>query len=160
MVLNAQAGIAGANGSKSVPVESLFKLPEVNRRSQNVLEAGELIETIDIPLPSEGSKGIYLKIMERATWSFAMVSVAVQIEWDGEQARQARIALGGVAGMPWRVPAAEKLLIGQKMNEDLAIQVSEAAVSEARPLEYNQYKIPMVKNLLKRAILKLKPPAK
>jgi xanthine dehydrogenase YagS FAD-binding subunit len=157
IALNATANIVGANVTKPVLVESLFKLPEVNRRSENVLEAGELIETIDIPFGNGNSKGVYLKIMERATWSFAMVSAAVQIHWDGDTANEARIVLGGVAGIPWRVQAAEKLLAGQKIDEDLAAKASEAAVSEARPLEYNQYKIPMVKNLLKRAILELNP---
>ena len=160
VALDAQAKIAGANGSKTVPVESLFKLPETNRRRQNIIETGELIETIDIPSRREDSNGIYLKIMERATWSFALVSVAVQIEWNGEQVQQVRMVLGGVAGIPWRVKEAEKLLTGHKIYEGLAAQVSETAVSEAIPLEYNQYKIPMVKNLLKRAILELKPPGK
>ena len=157
IALGAQANVASAQGTKTVPVESLFKLPEVNRRSQNVLEAGELIETIDIPQPSKSANGVYLKIMERATWSFAMVSVAVQIDWEGQKAKDARVVLGGVAGQPWRAQGAEKLLIGQEVNEALAAKAGEAAVSEARPLEYNQYKIPMVKNLLKKAILESAP---
>jgi len=158
IALDAQVKIVGANGSREVPVESLFKLPETNRRKQIVVKSAELIETIAIPSRTQDSNGIYLKVMERATWSFALVSVAVQVDWNGEEVQHVRMVLGGVAGIPWRVPDAEKLLIGHKINEGLVTQVSETAVSEAKPLEFNQYKILMVKNLLKRAILELNPP--
>ena len=160
MALDAQVKIISADGSKAVPVESLFRLPESNRRKQHVVESGELIDAIHIPSRIENSNGIYLKVMERATWSFALAGVAVQIDWNGEAVQQARLVLGGVAGIPWRVPEAEKLLAGQKVNEDLAIQVSQAATSAAIPLEFNQYKVAMVQNLLKRAICELKPPVK
>ena len=160
IALDAQVKIINADGSKTVPVESLFKLPESNRRKQNVVECRELIEAVHIPSRIEDSNGIYLKMMERAAWSFALASVAVQIDWEGEAIQQARVVLGGVAGIPWRVPEAEKLLAGHNINQGLAIQASETAVSEAMPLEFNQYKVAMVLNLLKRAICELKPPVK
>ena len=90
--------------------------------------------------------------MERATWSFALVSVAAQIDWNGDRVEQGRIVLGGVAGIPWRAYGAEKLLTGQKITDSLAHAVSEASVSDAKPLEENPYKVPMVKNLMKRAL--------
>ena len=159
IALNAQAKITSAKGSKTVPVESLYRLPESNRRKQTIVESDELIEAIHIPCRTDNSSGIYLKVMERATWSFAMASVAVQIDWQGDEVQKARMILGGVAGIPWRVPEAESILAGQKINENLAIQASQAATAEAIPLEYNLYKVSMIQNLLKRAICELTPPS-
>jgi xanthine dehydrogenase YagS FAD-binding subunit len=86
------------------------------------------------------------------------VSVAVQIEWNGDCVAQGRIVLGGVAGIPWRVQEAEKLLAGQKIDDSLTQAVSKATVSEAKPLERNSVKVPLVKNLVKRALGELKAP--
>jgi len=158
VVLDARARVIGPKGSREVSVESLYKLPDPDRRKQDVLDTGELIESVVIPPPPEQSTGVYLKIMERATWSFAMVSVAVQIDWEGAKVHNGRIVLGGVAGIPWRAEAAEKLLSGKEIDDALAAQVGETAVSGADPLEWNRYKVSMVKNLLKRAVLELKPP--
>jgi xanthine dehydrogenase YagS FAD-binding subunit len=159
IALDATARVAGSNGVKTVPVESIFKLPEANRRKQQVLDPGVLIEAFEVPATPNPANGVYLKVMERATWSFALVSAAVQIDWNGKQVQTARIVLGGVAGIPWRIPEAEKLLAGRKIDEASATQVSETAVSNAEPLQWNHYKVTMVRNLLKRAILELKPPA-
>ena len=116
---------------------------------------GELIAGIAIPKTADHCKGIYLKAMERATWSFALVSVAAQIEFDGDRVRQANIVLGGVAGIPWRVRHAEKLLLGRVINESLAEEAAEESASGSNPLEGNVYKIAMIKTLLKRALLEL-----
>jgi xanthine dehydrogenase YagS FAD-binding subunit len=96
---------------------------------------------------------MYLKLMDRAAWSFALVSVAVALAMKGDRVEQAKIVLGGVAGIPWRAEAAEKLLPGQRIDDALVRAVSEACVSEAKPLKDNAYKIPMAKNLIKRALL-------
>jgi len=153
IALDARLWIAGAEGSKQIPVEALYRLPETDRRRQTILKESDLIVDIRIPLPSHPSVGTYLKVMERATWSFALVSAAVRIVWGEDRVKQARIVLGGVAGRPWRVQAAEALLDGKRIDEPLARRVSEAAVMHAVPLEWNIYKLSMVKNLVKRALL-------
>jgi xanthine dehydrogenase YagS FAD-binding subunit len=160
IALDASVKIAKPDGTHDIPIESLYRLPDANHRAQAILTPGELIVEISIPKRSKGSSGIYLKVMERATWSFALVSVAVQFEWNGDSVAQGRIVLGGMASIPWRVHEAEKLLSGQKIDDSLAQAVSEASVLQAKPLEGNSYKIPMVKNLVKRALLALKRPRK
>jgi len=155
MALDASVTIATADASRTIPIASLYRLPDADHRAQTILAPGEIIVEISIPPKPAGSRALYLKIMDRAAWSFALVSVAVALELNGDRVEQAKIVLGGVAGIPWRADAAEKLLPGQKIDDSLARAVSEACVSEAKPLKDNAYKIPMAKNLIKRALLTL-----
>ena len=113
---------------------------------------------MEISIPAQAASftnSRYIKVMERAAWSFALVSAAVRLDWQDKRLQQGRIVLGGVAGTPWRPLAAEKLLDDSRIDDALARRVGDAAVSEADPLEWNAYKIPMVKNLVKRALLEL-----
>jgi xanthine dehydrogenase YagS FAD-binding subunit len=90
--------------------------------------------------------------MERQSWSFALVSVAAQLNFEGERIAEARLVLGGVAAIPWRAKDAEKILRGQKFSEDLAERAAEAAVAGAQPLRDNVYKISLAKSLVKQAL--------
>lgn len=156
IALDARVHIAGTEGAKEIPVESLYRLPQATHRKHTVLNEAELIVDILIPPRSDSLSGRYHKIMERATWSFALASVAVRVDWEEDRVKQGRIVLGGVAGIPWRAYEAEKLLNGRRINDSLARQVSDASVLGAKPLAWNAYKIPMVKNLVKRALLEIK----
>ncbi len=91
--------------------------------------------------------------MERQAWSFALVSVAVQLSLQDELVQSARIVLGGVSTIPWRVPAAEAVLLGRRVSEELAERAAEAALAEAVPLSHNGYKVTMARGLIRRAIL-------
>jgi xanthine dehydrogenase YagS FAD-binding subunit len=144
-------------GTREFPVETLYNLPENSRRRQTILEKDEMVVEIRIPLPSERFTGRYLKVMDREEWSFALVGVAVGIEWEGNLVKQARVVLGSVAGKPWRALEAEKRLASHRIDESLAEEVGEAAVSESVALKWNAYKIPMAKNLVKRAVLDIRP---
>jgi len=155
VALDATVQIAGTDKIKEVPVESLFRLPDEGHRRQTVIQPGNIIREIAIPQRPDGSSGVFLKTMERAAWSFALVSVAVQIDWDGDRVRKARVVLGGVAGMPWRVREAEQALAGNTMDDSIIRATGETAVSETIPLEWNAYKVSMVKNLLKKALHEL-----
>jgi len=155
IALDATATIAKTDGSRQIPIESLYRLPDEDHRAQTILTPGEIIVEVSIPRKPGGSSAVYLKLMERAAWSFALVSVAAAVDWNGDCVQQGKIVLGGVAGMPWRADAAEKLLPGQRIDDSLARAVGEACVSEAKPLKDNAYKIPMAKTLIKRALLAL-----
>lgn len=155
IALDASAKIAKTDGSRKIPIESLYRLPDTNHRAQTILTPGEIIVEVSMPKKRADSSAIYLKLMERATWSFALVSVAVAIDWNEDRVKHGKIVLGGVAGIPWRVHEAERLLPGQRIDDSLAHAVSEACVLDAKPLKENAYKIPMVQNLLKRALLAL-----
>ena len=93
--------------------------------------------------------------MDRDAWTHALVSAAVVLDMDGETCREARIVLGGVAPVPWRVPAAEQLLVGQTVTEELAQSVGAAAVVGARPLSKNAYKVPLIRAVVARTVLSL-----
>ena len=93
--------------------------------------------------------------MDREAWTHALVSAAVVLDMDGDVCREARIVLGGVAPVPWRVPAAEQLLAGEAVTETLAREVGAAAVSGARPLAKNAYKVPLVRGVVARTVLAL-----
>jgi xanthine dehydrogenase YagS FAD-binding subunit len=93
--------------------------------------------------------------MDREAWTHAVVSAAVVLEMDQDVCRGARIVLGGVAPIPWRVPEAEKLLTGQRVTPELAARAGESAVAGARPLSKNAYKVPMARAIVERTILQL-----
>ena len=100
-------------------------------------------------------RSTYHKVMDRDAWTHALVSAAVVLDMDGDVCREARIVLGGVAPIPWRVPAAEQLLAGKAVTEALAREAGTAAVSGARPLAKNAYKIPLVRSVVARTVLAL-----
>jgi xanthine dehydrogenase YagS FAD-binding subunit len=92
--------------------------------------------------------------MDREAWTHAVVSAAVVLEIDRGTCRKARIVLGGVAPIPWRVPEAEKLLVGQKITPELAAKAAEASVAGATPLAKNKYKVPLTREIVARSIVK------
>ena len=120
-----------------------------------ILGPGELITEVAVPLPAKGSQGVYLKAMERKAWSFALVSVAATLAFDGDTITEGRLVLGGVATVPWRAKGAESILRGKKFSEDLCREVEESVLEEARPLRDNQYKVPLAKALIRRALTQL-----
>ena len=154
VALDATVTLESGAGSRTVPVADLLAPPTADERIEYRLRPGELITAINIPAQPDGSRGVYLKAMDRRAWAFALVSAAAQVTLapDGSVA-QARLVLGGVANVPWRVPAAEKLLEGQPLTPELAGQAADLAVAGASPLAHNRYKVPLVHELARRAIL-------
>ena len=107
------------------------------------------------PQPRPGTRSTYHKVLDREAWTHAVVSAAVVLEMDKDVCRSARIVLGGVAPIPWRVPEAEKLLAGQRITPELAARAGEAAVAGATPLAKNAYKVPLTKAVVRRTVLEL-----
>jgi Aerobic-type carbon monoxide dehydrogenase, middle subunit CoxM/CutM homologs len=153
--LGAEFHISGDDVDGAIDVDEFFVLPDEGFRKRTVLGPSDLVTKISVPLPAANSKGTYLKGMERADWSFALVSVAIQLSLEGDSVSDGRIVLGGVAGKPWRTKGAEDVVIGKKIDEALAVEAGEAAVAGADPFEHNSYKVPMARNLVKRALLEL-----
>ncbi|RTQ46104.1 xanthine dehydrogenase family protein subunit M [Hymenobacter gummosus] len=150
--LDARVQTTGPNGPRSIPFPELHRLPGDAPQQDTTLAHGELITSLD--LPAFDGRSHYLKVRERASYAFALVSCAVALEMDGKKIRRARVALGGVAHKPWRLPAeVEAMLTGKKPGEKLFRAVADKAFAEAKPLEHNAYKIPMGRNLLVRALL-------
>jgi xanthine dehydrogenase YagS FAD-binding subunit len=155
IALDAEVRVAGPDVDGRLPLEEIYRLSDEERRERTVLGPADLITEVLVPKRPRGSRGVFLKAMERATWSFAIVSVAVQLDFEGDRVERARIVLGGVAGKPWRVREAQKLLEGQTLAEELAERVAEASVAGAQPREHNAYKILLAKSLVKRGLLEL-----
>jgi xanthine dehydrogenase YagS FAD-binding subunit len=97
-------------------------------------------------------------VLDREAWTHAVVSAAIVLEMEKDTCRSARVVLGGVAPVPWRLPEVEKLLIGQRLTPDLAAKAGEAAVSGARPLAKNAYKVPLTRALVARALTQIADP--
>ena len=152
MALHAKVEVIRYGIKREISLEALYRKPSKDHRQMTILKPGELIKEIRIPAPSLESRGVYLKAMERQAWSFALVSVAAHLKFDSGYIQEANLILGGVAPIPWQAKEAEVVLKGQKLSEELAGQAGEAAMMSARPLRDNEYKIKLVKGLIKQAL--------
>ena len=155
IALNASVVIASPRGRRKISLEKLYRMPGKIHRQMTILKPNELITEVHLPNPSKNSKGIFLKAMERKAWSFALVSVAAQLRFEGDYISEARLVLGGVAPIPWRAKEAEGVLRGEKFSEELAKGAGEATLEDARPLKDNEYKIQLTRGLVQRALHKL-----
>ena len=153
VALDATFTVAGPGGRRTVDAADFFVLPRDDAAHENVLGDDEMLVSIGVPAGGSGVRSGYHKVMDRETWTHAVASAAVVLDMEGDTCRSARIVLGGVAPIPWRVPAAEALLAGQRVTAELAETVGSAAVSGARPLEKNAYKVPLTRRLVERTVL-------
>ena len=155
LALDAKFSIVGASGERVVPAAEFFALPQQNPSKENVLAADEALAEVLISGPRAGTRSTYHKIMDREAWTHAVVSAAVVLEMDKQVCRNARIVLGGVAPIPWRLPQVEQMLAGQRITEALAAKAAEAALEGAKPLAKNAYKVPLTKGVIRRTLLQL-----
>ncbi|WP_019853182.1 FAD binding domain-containing protein [Actinopolyspora mortivallis] len=146
--LDATVVVRGSNGQRRIPVTELHRLPGDEPERDTVLEHGELITSVELPAPSVSARSTYRKVRERASYAFALVSVAAVMEVDEGTVRDARIALGGVAHKPWRAEAAERELRGTPATEENFRRAAEAELEQAESLRDNAFKIPMTRNTL------------
>lgn len=131
---------------------AFHRLPGDRPDVDNSLSHGEMIVSIDIPKNNFAANSYYLKVRDRASYAFALVSVAAALEISGGVIRQARIAIGGVAHRPWRAEASERILAGKKPEAALFQQAAEVAVQDAKPLSENAYKVPLVQRSIAKAL--------
>lgn len=143
----------GPGGPRRIPIARLHRQPGTTPQIENALAAGELITFIDIPAGAWTRRSLYLKVRDRASYQFALAAAAVALHLEDGVVREARIALGGVASVPWRAHEAEGLLAGKRLDEPLAMQAAEAAFSGARARAGNAFKIPLGRRTLVRALL-------
>jgi xanthine dehydrogenase YagS FAD-binding subunit len=153
VALGAQIKIAGPAGEKTIPLEKFFVLPSVDYRRENILNPGEIVTEIYVPMPKAGSKGFFHKMRERLAWDHAIVAVATIVESSGGVVRSARVVMGGVAPIPWRAVKAEEFLRAKRLDEATAKQAGEIALEGAKPLKDNAYKIKLAQDLVQRGLL-------
>ena len=151
--LDAVLTLENAKGKqREVPITKFYLLPGNTPQKETVLEPDELIVAVTIPQTEMARKSLYLKVRDRASYAYALVSAAVGLEVQNGTIRAARVALGGVGAQPWRSPEAEKLLVGKPATEATFRAAAEAAVRGARPQQHNAFKVEMVQNTLVRAL--------
>ena len=152
VALDATFRIAGPAGERDVPAGEFFALPTADASRENVLKDGEVLASITLPPARKLARSTYHKILDREAWTHAVVSAAVMLDIEKGVCQRARVVLGGVAPIPWRLPEVEKMLTGQRLTPELAARAGEAAVSGARPLAKNGYKVPMVRAMVTRTL--------
>jgi xanthine dehydrogenase YagS FAD-binding subunit len=155
VALEAQFRIVGPAGERTVSAADFFVGPNKNAARENVLAEDEVLASVHLPAPRAGMRSSYHKVMDREAWTHAVVSAAFVLEMDKDVCRSARIVLGGVAPIPWRVPDAERVLAGQRVTPELAAKAAEAALAGATPLAKNAYKVPLTKSVVERTALAL-----
>ena len=147
--LDALVRIRGTNGQeRTIPIQDFHRLPGDTPEKDNNLAHGELIVGIDVPKNNFAKRSYYLKVRDRASYAFALVSVAAALETGGGNIRQARIVLGSVAHKPWRSTEAEQALVGKAANDATFKAAAEAAMRDAKPLEHNAYKVELGKRAI------------
>jgi xanthine dehydrogenase YagS FAD-binding subunit len=142
-------------GDRTIPLGDLHRLPGDQPERDTVLEHGELITAIDVPPLSFATNSRYRKVRDRASYAFALVSIAAALDVVDGDVRDVRIALGGVAHKPWRATTAEEALQGAPATEESFRAAAEAELADARPLAGNAFKIPLARNVIVRTLLDL-----
>ncbi|MBL1201130.1 MAG: xanthine dehydrogenase family protein subunit M [Nostoc sp. GBBB01] len=149
-ILDAVICIQGAEQTRQISIHDFYVLPGETPEIENLLQPGELIVAIEIP--NLVCKSHYLKVRDRATYEFALVSVAIALKIEQNAIQSARIAFGGVAPKPWRAWEVEEFLKGQTINTATFIAAGELAIKQAKPQIHNEFKIELVKRVLIRGL--------
>ena len=152
IALDAKMVIRSTKGERVVDAENFFIGPAIDIMRMTVLEPGDLLTAIRIPATWAGAQFYFEKVRERQVWDFPIVNVAAVFAVSGGKIDRSRIAVNAVAAHPVRLPAVEAAIAGKPRNEATAAMAGELAVQGAQPLAHNAYKIPLMRNLVKRAI--------
>ncbi|WP_445503619.1 FAD binding domain-containing protein [Microvirga sp. G4-2] len=152
VALDAAVEVHGAGGQRTVPLVNFHRLPGVTPHIETVLEPGEVITAITVPANPVARRSHYLKVRDRASFEFAVVSAAVALEMDGARIRQARIALGGVGTKPWRVPQVETALAGASLDPSELRPAAARAAEGAQGFGHNDFKIELMQRAIVRAV--------
>jgi xanthine dehydrogenase YagS FAD-binding subunit len=150
--LEAVVKVTGKNGERSIPFADFHRLPGNHPELDNNLQTDELVTAIELPAKGFEKNYTYLKLRDRASYAFALVSVAVGLEMEGDTIKEARIAMGGVAHKPWRKQEAEAALVGKastKENFDIAASI---LLEGAKGFGHNTFKIELAKRAIPRAL--------
>ena len=152
VALDATVHVKGPKGDRKIPFADFHRLPGDHPEKDNTLERGELIMAVDLPAPAFTQHVHYLKIRDRTSYAFALVSVAAALKMDGGTITDARLAMGGVAHKPWRLHAAEVFLKGKAPGVDTFKQAAQIAMQGALAYRYNQFKLTMAPNAILQAL--------
>jgi xanthine dehydrogenase YagS FAD-binding subunit len=151
VALDASVEVRGSNGQRTVPLIDFHRLPADTPHIETVLEPGEVIAAITVPANPMTRRSHYLKVRDRASFEFAVVSAAVALEMDGSRIQQARVALGGVGTKPWRIPRVEAALAGASLDP-AALRSAALAAEGAQGRGHNDFKVELMQRAIVRAV--------
>jgi xanthine dehydrogenase YagS FAD-binding subunit len=155
VALDARVLLHGPGGERDLALTDLHRLPGDEPDRETVLGHGELIEAVELPPPVPGARSAYRKVRDRASFSFALASVAALLAVEDGRVREVRLGLGAVAHVPWRARAAESSLRGGPLSEEAFAGAIDAELAAAEPLPGNAYKVPLERRLAERTLLEL-----
>jgi xanthine dehydrogenase YagS FAD-binding subunit len=144
--------VRGSAGERSIPLIDFHTLPGDHPERETVLAPGELIIGVDVPPLSFGRRSHYIKIRDRASYAFALVSVAAALDVQDGTIRAARLALGGVGTKPWRAPGAEQALIGKPVGDAAYKVAANSVVAAAVPRQFNAFKVELTRRAVVRTL--------
>ena len=152
LVLDARVRFTSSAGDLEIALEELFALPEPSRRSFSRLPSDAFITSVILPAATSQLRSTYVKAMPRAAWAFALAGVAIAIEAEGERIKWARVALSGLAPVPFRAREVESALVGQPVNKVDHAALAEILVADAEPLSQNKYKVTLLRGVFTEAL--------
>lgn len=150
--LEATIQVQGPKGKRNISIAEFFLKPGATPNRETVLEPGDLIVSVSLPMPGPGTRSHYLKLRDRAAYEFALSSTAVVVNVRNGRIERARVALGGVGTVPWRSHEAERVLQGQTADPTTFRKAAEAALRDARPAGENGFKVELAKRCIMRAL--------
>jgi xanthine dehydrogenase YagS FAD-binding subunit len=150
--LEARIHVQGVKGEREIPIGDFYKLPGSTPHIENALVPGDLIDYVTLPAPGTGTRSLYLKLRDRASYEFALASAAVVVRVEEGRIRSIRIALGGVGTRPWRSTEAERVLDGKTANSAIFRAAAKAALAHAQPQTDNGFKVELAQRALVRAL--------
>jgi xanthine dehydrogenase YagS FAD-binding subunit len=151
--LDCTVRVHSLQGVRAVPIGDFYRLPGTTPDKDNILGRGDVIIGLEIPFRREARRSHYLKVRDRQSYEFALVSVAAGLDLDGRTIRSVRLAMGGVAHKPWRLTAAEQALAGVNLDDPARLREAIArSFTDARPLEQNVFKVELAQRAVLRAL--------
>jgi xanthine dehydrogenase YagS FAD-binding subunit len=151
--LDAKIEVIGPKGSRSIPIAEFHRLPGDHPELDTTLAPGELITAVLLPKLESGYRSAYLKIRDRSSYAFALVSAGVMLRMNGRIITDARIAMGGVAHKPWRLPAVEAALRGKEVSEAGFASAAALMLTDAKAYEHNRFKLRLAPRTLQQALM-------
>lgn len=146
--LDAVVVVEGVDGERRIPIDEFYRLPGDEPHRDTVLSHGELITAVELPAPPERAVSDYRKVRDRASFAFALVSIAAELTVAADEIGSARIAVGGIAHKPWRARKAEQVLVGAPASEDTFAAAADAELSAAEPQPGNEFKVALTRRAL------------
>jgi xanthine dehydrogenase YagS FAD-binding subunit len=148
VAFEAMVRVSGPGGTRLAPIARFHVPPGDNVQKETILNPDEIVTEILLPPPAKGLRSSYRKVRARRSWDFALASVALAFQFDGEKIAKARVVLGGAAPVPWRSKEAEEVITGTRLDAETVNRAAAAAVKNAQPLKHNTYKIPLFRGIL------------